>query len=162
MTSFSERASVDDTEKCARTVEEALAPLLAAGGAAPGDACDRAAFEQALCELVALETEERLLDVLAGTAAPERPSATPSTLHGPEGSAGAGAGTPAASLARAAVMLERDLGTSVQQLTAEAELCAVAAREYAATVRRLEDMQRTLESGQGVRGSVSVAVQTDP
>ena len=160
MTSFGERPSVDDAEeKCARTVEEALAPLLAAGSAAPGEPCDRAAFEQALCELVALETEERVLDALAGAAAPERASAAPGTLHSAEGAA---AGTPAASLARAAAMLERDLGTSVQQLTAEAELCAVAAREYAATVRRLEDMQRTLDAGRGGRGAVSVAVQTDP
>lgn len=156
MTSFSERPSADDAEeKCARVVEEALAPLLAASSAAPGEPCDRAAFEQALCELVALETEERLLDVLAGTAAAERAPATPATLRTAEG-------TPAASLARATAMLERDLGTSVQQLTAEAELCAVAAREYAATVRRLEDMQRTLDAGQGARGTVSVAVQTDP
>lgn len=158
MNSFSERPSVDDAEeKCARVVQEAIAPLLAPSEGVTDAQCDRAAFERALGELVALETEERLLDVLAGTAAPERAPPTPRTAEG-----SAGVGTPAASLARAALMLERDLGTSVQQLTAEAELCAVAAREYAATVRRLEDMQRTLESGQGARGSVSVAVQTDP
>ena len=160
MTSIIEGNSFDDVEgRCTGLVDNALAGILNASEAddamADGPSCSRSDFENALYELVALEAEERLLDALAA-AEPRRTSLADTSRTETEAMVG-----PAASLNRAIVMLERDIGTSVQQLNAEGELCAVAARDYATSAQRLEDMKRDLEEGKPPVGRETVAVQTD-
>ena len=148
--------SADIEDRCAKEVQDILAPLMGDADAPVKSEHSREEMERAICELIRQDTRARLLDMLAASEQ-ERMS-----LGGAVWPQHDTTGTPGPSIGRATQMLERELGACAQQLQEEARLCAAAAQEYLQSVRQLEELHNTLSRNDSKSGAASVAVQTDP